>query len=122
MISPDIKGIYVADVSDTVPHRNTKHCVCVSVGRGKYLLINTHHRPMYEDFILKASNYGFLNGLDRFLSCSSSHPIKPEKLFEKVGELSDADTKIMYEKIQKSQKIQSDDKKAILSELEKTFK
>ena len=79
MTAPAIKGIYIADVSgdpELGRHRSNKHCVCVSVGAGLYLLINTAHRELYNDFPIKASDYAFLFGVDRFISCH-----KPKKNF-----------------------------------------
>ena len=125
MIEPVVKGVYVADISGDKKlgrHRSTKHCVCVSVGAGKYLLINTHHRDEYDDFQINAENYDFLNGVDRFLSCREPRVIQPEKLLERVGTLSDADTKILYAKIETSKKIRKFDKLDILPELWKTFR
>ena len=124
MIAPAPRGIYIVDVRDDPllgKHRNTKHCVCVSVGEGRYLLINTHHREMYNDFILKASDYGFLKGVDRFLSCYSPQPFKPAQLVKKVGTLSDADTRVLISKIKTARFIHKLLKAKILDELSKTF-
>ena len=122
MITPEIKGIYVVDVTGAVPHRATKHCVCVSVGNGKYITINTESRPEYGEVKIKASEHAFLKGVDRYVLCARILTREPENLLAKVGTLSDADTKIVYLKIKESVKIHEDDKKAILPDLWKTFK
>jgi len=122
MITPEIKGIYVVDVTGAVPYRATKHCVCVSVGHDKYITINTESRPEYGEVKINASEYAFLKGVDRHVLCARILTRKPEYLLARVGTLSDADTKNVYLKIQKSAKIHEDDKKAILDELWKTFK
>jgi hypothetical protein len=89
----------------------------VSVGTGKYLLINTEHRENYDDFRISASDYGFLNGVDRFLSCSRLFAFGPSKIKQKVGMLSEADTKTVIEKIGASGRIGAADKAVIRAEL-----
>jgi len=125
MISPEVRGVYVADVGDDKKlgkHRATKHCVCVSVGGGQYLLINTRQNSEYDDFKILASNYDFLDGEDRWLGCVALIARRAEKLLRKVGELNDADTKTVYEKIRASQRISADEKNRVLPELWATFK
>jgi len=125
MTTPAIRGIYIADVKDQAnigKHRSTKHCVCVSVGCGLYLLINTEHREMYDDFPLKASDYDFLHGVDRFLACRDPKVIKDEKIIRRVGTLSDADAKTVYEKIRASDILQPTIIKQVLSELWASFR
>jgi len=125
MITPVVRGIYIADVKDDTDigrHRATKHCVCVSVGCGLYLLINTEHREKYDDFLLKASEYDFLNGVDRFLACHDPKVIKDEKLIRRVGTLSDVDAKTMYVKIRASTNIAPVEIKKVLAELWASFR
>ena len=121
MIDPQTKGIYLADVRGIIRYRDTKHCVCVSAGNGIYYLVDTLHRAEYNDFQIKASNYAFLNGKDRYVSCVPV-AIPKSRLLCQVGVLSDTDTKTMYLKTEASHKIQRDEKKALLTELWKTFK
>jgi len=124
MITPAARGIYIVDVCDDAvlgKYRKTKHCVCVSVGEGRYLLINTHHRKMYHDFILKASDYDFLKGVDRFLSCYTPQPFTPAQIIKKVGTLSEQDSRILMGKIQTARFIDKILKTKILDELSKTM-
>ena len=122
MIEPSVCGVYSVDTSDVLTHRSQKYCVCVSVSLGKYLLINTIHRKIYDDFKIRASDYGFLQGTDRFLSCSVFFDFDPPKLKQKVGVLSSADTKTVIEKIMASRTIAAMDKDIVLAELQKTLR
>ena len=124
MITPSARGIYIVDVREEAAlgkYRKTKHCVCVSVGEGRYLLINTHHRKIYKDFPLKASDYGFLKGVDRFLSCYTPQPFQPAQLIKKVGTLTDADTRVLLSKLKAARYIPNLLKEKILGELSKTL-
>jgi hypothetical protein len=124
MITPQARGIYVVDVrgdAELAKYRDTKHCVCVAVGEGWYLFINTHQRKMYDDFILKASDYAFLKGIDRFLSCRHPRLYNSVKLIQKVGTLSDPDTRILIQKIQATRFIETTLKEKFLGELSKTL-
>jgi len=124
MIAPSARGIYIADVSrdaEVGKYRATKHCVCVSVGEGWYLLINTHHRELYNDFLIKASDYGFLKGVDRFVSCRIPRPFTTAQLIKRVGTLSETDTRTMMKKIKASRFMRQAIKIKILDELSKTF-
>jgi len=80
---PDISDVFIIDVSGKIGYRNTKHCVCISVSREKFFLINTSHREMYDDFNIKSSDYDFLGGIDRFVSCSMIHEFSPDKIIKK---------------------------------------
>ena len=122
MIKPVARGVYLADVNGLVPYRDTKHCVCVSAGGGRYFLVNTLHRDEYNDFPIKASDYAFLKGQDRCIACLQWILIPDERLLRHVGTLSDADAKTVYEKVKASHKIRKSVKKEILDELWKTFK
>jgi len=122
MMTPVARGVYLADVNGLVPYRDTKHCVCVSAGGGRYFLVNTIHRDEYNDFTIKASDYPFLKGKDRCVACLQWVAIPNDRLLRQVGTLSDADAKTVYEKVKASHKIRKSVKKEILDELWKTFK
>ena len=77
MMTPVVRGVYVADTSGIVPGRDTKHCVCVSVASGRYFVINTRHDERYDDFALSATDYDFLRGEDHFLGCVRTFEIPP---------------------------------------------
>jgi len=122
MISPSIRGVYRVNVKGILKYRDMKHCVCVSVGAGMYLYINTNHRENFNDFQISAANYDFLEGVDRFISCLSPTSIPSSNLIQKVGELNEADARTIYVKIQESTMIHNKIKKIVLPELWKTFR
>ena len=115
---PEICSIWLVNVSGLFPHRNTKQAVCVSVTGNRYLVINTEHRQMYDDFCIKSSEYPFLGGTDRYIACSRVHCFEAERLIKKVGSLNPADTKILIEKMKKSRVLDKIEKNAILPGLE----
>ena len=120
MTTPSARGIYIADVSSYAgfgEHRKTKHCVCVAVSGGMYLFINTSHRDMYDDFKISASDYKFLNGVDRFLSCRSARALDARHIIREVGTLSVKDTETVIAKISASDTIPDGDREFILAEL-----
>jgi len=121
MITPRARGIYVVDVRGIVRHRDTKHCVCVSAGGGKYFLINTVHRPEYDDYRISAADYAFLNGKDRFVSYSVAFALEPaSRIMREVGMLSQKDTLGLIALVEKSRRLQWDEKAAIVYELRST--
>jgi len=125
MTTPEIRGIYVFDVRGDArlgKYRETKHCVCVSIGGGQYLAINTRHNPGYDDFQIHASSYEFLNGENRYLGCGKLFKLDCGKILRKVGLLNDFDTKIVYEKIRASGSISQAEIKTVLAELWASFK
>jgi len=125
MTTPEIRGIYVFDVRGNAQlgmYRDTKHCVCVSIGEGQYLTINTRHNPGYNDFQIQAANYDFLNGEDRYLGCGKLFKLDADKILRKVGVLNDFDAKIVYEKIRVSTSISDEEIQKVLSELWASFR
>jgi len=118
MITPAVRGAYVANVEGIVPHRKTKHCVCVSVAKGKYMMINTQHGESYDDFLIRASDYDFLMGEDRFLSCVRPFSLSSGRLIRKVGALSVADTHRLADKVIRSKTIPKPDRDTIIGELQ----
>ena len=119
MILPETRGVYIVDTAGSVSKRKTKHCVCVSVGMGWYFLINSASREVFDDFPIKASDYDFLNGDDRYLGCSKMNmrTCAAGQLIKKVGQLSDADTRTVMKKVQQSNTLLNTEKHKILSEL-----
>lgn len=122
MMTPTVRGVYVADVTGIVPWRDTKHCVCVSVATGKYVLINTRHDKSHDDFMLSPSDYGFLMGKGRYLSCSLAFDISADRLMRKVGILSTDDTHKMAGKVIRSKTIPKADKNIIIDELREALR
>jgi len=117
MTAPQTGGIYVLDVKGAMPHRTTKHCVCVAVGAGKYIAINSNSRPEYDELKINASDYDFLNGIDRFISCFRTVTRTPDKIISKVGTLSKDDTQKLIYIITKSKTILGDEQKLLLADL-----
>ena len=116
-MTPVIKGVYVVDVTGIFPHRKTKHCICVSVGKNKYLPINTTHRDEYNDFLINASDYKFLGGENRYVACSELMTLHPDKLIKKAGQLSDVDAKNILAKLEKAKTIPKNDQYQVIAEL-----
>lgn len=117
MIAPKVASIYLADTIGVLAHRRQKLCVCVSAIAGKYLLINTEHRKMYDDFVLRAQDYGFFQGTDRFLACSALFAFDSSLLKQKMGKLTVADISMAAEKIRASRTIAPADKAVVLADL-----
>ena len=104
----------MVDVFGQVTYRDTKHCVCISTTGGVYLVINTRHREMYDDFEIQSDNYGFLGGVNRFVCCSKLHEFDHSKILKKVGRLIYNDMQKIVDKIQASKTIDSIDKDAVI--------
>ena len=121
MMTPKAGGIYIIDVSEKVPYRKTKHCVCVSAGAGKYLLINTRKCEKYDAIILSSSNYDFLRGEDRYLEHTMVFEFSADKLVKKVGILSKDDVDALVNEIIQSKTIAKADKSLMIGELGKSF-
>jgi hypothetical protein len=113
MIRPVIRGVYIADVRGIVSRRDSKHCVCVSISDKKYLLINTFHGEIYDDFLLPLSRYDFLIDRDRYLSCAAVVEIPDGNLKSFVGMLSAEDTYTAAGKILRSKTMRSAEKNRI---------
>ena len=116
---PNISEVVVIDVSGTIEHRGIKHCVCVSVSAEKYLLINTNHRDMYDDFEIKSSEYAFLKPKNRFVCCSELYHFDSDKIIKSVGALNRNDMIKIVDKIQNSESLKKVKKDSVLSELNK---
>jgi len=115
----NISTVFVVDVSGAIEHRDTKHCVCVSVTSDKYLLINTNHREIYDDFEIKSSDYAFLKHKNRFVCCSEMYEFKPDKLIKRVGNLHRDDMLKIIDKIQNSEYLKKIEKDSVIPELNK---
>lgn len=117
----DLCEVFVIDVRGIVPFRDTKYCVCVSVARNKYVLIDTQHREMYDDFQISAKKYDFLKGIDRYVSCSAIYEFdnsRIKNIDQVIGVLQYDDMKKIIEKIRNSKVIKQIDKDSVLPELE----
>ena len=121
MTTPLVRSVYKVDVSDIFQYRKEKHCVCVSVGWKRYLVINTKHYDMYDDFEIDASDYPFLKGRNRFVACRKLVERDSSKIKEEVGILSIADTVTAMKMIEKSDVISMVEKATVLAELSKAL-
>jgi hypothetical protein len=63
----NISDVFVANFSNEFEHRPIKRCVCVSALSERYLIINTNHREMYDDFEIMSADYDFLESKNRFV-------------------------------------------------------
>ena len=106
------------DVSEIIPNRITKHCVCVSLLENNYLFINTNHSPIYDDFKIEAKDYLFLNNEDRFISCFKIYNITPDRIIKNVGKLEIKDINKIVNKIKNSKILKKKEKEAVLPEIE----
>lgn len=116
---PQISDVFIIDVSGKINYRNTKHCVCISLSENKYLLVNTNHREMYDDFQIRSSEYDFLGGMDRFISCHRIHEFSFDRIIKKVGNLNYDDIAKIVDKIQKSRTLDKIDKDSVIPDLDK---
>jgi len=115
----NISDVFKIKTESSVEYRNKKWCVCVSVTEDNYLLINTHHRDMYEDFEIKAADYEFLNSVDRFVCCSKLWHFDSTEIETKVGNLSRDDMLKLIDTVQKSKKLSGGEKKLIVTNVKK---
>lgn len=116
----EIGNVFVVDVADVIEHRDRKHCICISVADNKYLVINTEHREIYDDFGIKASDYPFLQGVDRFVCCSQIFQFDGGKLLNgkmPVGQLKYTDMGKIISKIQTSEILDETERQSVLLEL-----
>jgi len=116
---PNISDVFVADFSKEYERRPTKHCVCVSISVKRYVIINTNHREIYDDFEIKSSDYEFLGSENRFVSCVKIYGSDSIKLLRHVGNLSRDDMIKIVDKIQNSKVLDEIEKEAVLPELKK---
>lgn len=113
----EIADVFVMDVGGQIEHRDRKHCVCIATAQDKYFVINTQHRAIYDDFPLRARDYEFLKGEDRYVSCSAIFKFTPDKIIKKVGKLNYNDMKTLIDKVQNSKVLRETEKSSIIPEL-----
>jgi len=118
----EISDVFIMDVSNIIYKRDTKHCVCISVSRNKYFLINEKHRDIYEDFEIKASDYCFLKNTNRFVGCSKTFELESDRVIKKVGNLNHDDMMKILDTVIKSKTLIKMDKDIIIHELTKWLK
>jgi len=114
---PNISDVVV--VEKVIEHRKTKHCVCILVATDKYLMINTSHRDIYDDFEIESSEYVFLKSINRFVCCSEMFYVSPDKILRSVGNLNRNDMLKIVNKIQNSKIMGDIEKDSVLPELRK---
>ena len=114
-----ISDVLIINVSKKIPYRNTKHCVCISVAKGKCLLINTENRQIYEEIKINSSDYEFLNGVDRYIACSQIFEFSEDDIIQRVGDIKYEDMLKIIENLRKTKEITPIERNFIVSELEK---
>lgn len=118
----EIGEVFIVEVKDIFPNRENKHCVCISVSKNAFLVINTLHREIYDDFEISAKDYSFLKNQNRFVSCSKILYIQNDKIKTfSLGKLNYKDILKIIDKIQNSKILETSEKYKILTELY-TFK
>jgi len=105
------------DVSEKLEHRTTKHCICISAGNDKYILINSEHREMYDDFKICASDYDFLKQ-DSYVGCSEIIVLEKELIIRKAGSMKYEDMLRILEKIRNPRHMSKQDREEVAIELE----
>ena len=115
---PDLFEVIIADVSDIILDRETKHCVCVSLIENNYLFINSNSLPKYDDFMIEAKNYSFLQNKNRFVACFKIYNISPDRIIRTVGKLNIEDINKIINKIKGSKILKKKEKESILTEIE----
>lgn len=113
----EIADVFIMDVGDQIDHRDTKHCICIAASQDKYFVINTHHRAIYDDFVISSSDYNFLDGEDRYVCCSTVYKFTSDKIIKKVGKLTYSDMKTLIDKVQNSKVLRETEKSSIIPEL-----
>ncbi|MCL2284293.1 MAG: hypothetical protein FWC26_13335 [Fibromonadales bacterium] len=114
-----ISDVLIINVSKKIPYRNTKHCVCISVAKGKCLFINTQNRKIYDEIKINSSDYEFLNGVDRYVACSQIFEFSEDEIVQRVGDIKYGDMLKIIENIRKAKEISKIERNSIISELEK---
>ncbi|MCL2155163.1 MAG: type II toxin-antitoxin system PemK/MazF family toxin [Leptospirales bacterium] len=115
---PDLFEVVIMDVSDIIFHRETKHCVCVSLMENNYLFINSKSLPKYDDFMIEAKNYPFLQNKNRFIACFKIYTISNDRIVKTVGKLNIEDINKIVNKIKKSKILKKKEKASVLTEIE----
>jgi len=91
----------------------------VSISAKRYLIINTNHREIYDDFEIKSSDYNFLGSKNRFVSCVKMYGSDSIKLLRHVGNLYREDMIKIVDKIQNSNVLDEIEKDSVVLELNK---
>jgi len=110
----DVFILDVSDIDDVKEHRNTKHCLCVSLS-GICLFINTEDREMYNG--VKIEGYEFLKGRPRYVGCSKFFRFSEDRIIERIGSLTYADMERIANKLRKAKNKNA--LKDVIFELEK---
>jgi len=115
---PNISEVICMDLSKIMPERTNKYCVCISAGDGKYFIINSNSREMYDDFKIEACDYDFLSH-DSYVSCHKAYVLGDELIVKKLGDLNYDDMLKILNKIRNSKRIAEVERDDIALELEK---
>ena len=105
-------------MSSILPHCKDKYGICVSASNGKYFLINSEHRKMYDDFEIDTSEYSFLTKERSFIGCSEAHILDDELIIEKLGNINYGDMQKILGKVRNSKYLIEAERIAIASEIE----
>lgn len=94
-----ISDVYIINTADKIEHRKTKHCVCISVSKNKWLIIDTENRGYRNEMEIKSSNYEFLQGINRYVGCLFVYEFDESKVIKKVGNINYTDMTGIVEKL-----------------------
>jgi len=96
---PAISDVYIINTADKIEHRKTKHCVCISVSKNKWLIIDTENRGYRNEMEIKSLDYDFLQGINRYVGCLFVYEFDESKVIKKVGSINHADMLGIVEKL-----------------------
>jgi hypothetical protein len=82
------------------------------------VFINSNSLPKYDDFMIEAKNYPFLQNKNRFISCFKIYTITPDRIIKTVGKLEIEDIKKIVNKIKGSKILNKKEKESVLTEIE----
>jgi hypothetical protein len=123
MITPEVRGVYLVNVSDKIKESPDKFCVCVSVGANQYFTINTRSNSIYNGVEIKACEEHFwLRGQNRFINYNDPICVEPERIRKRIGEIKKEDIhRVMNEFLKSPTTIKKKIKNLIIDELQSSM-
>ncbi|MCL2102091.1 MAG: type II toxin-antitoxin system PemK/MazF family toxin [Fibromonadales bacterium] len=114
---PKISEVFIVNSKNIIEKRDTKWYICISIGPSKFFIINSERFKLYDDYLIKSSNYNFLKH-DSYVECSEVHILDEKRLIKKLGNLNYDDMKMILHKIKNSIGLSKGEIKALSIELE----
>ena len=114
---PHISEVFIVNTKNKIKNRDTKWYLCVSISHSKYFIINTERFKIYDDYLIKSSNYKFLKH-DSYVECSEIHILDEKRILKKLGNVDYEDMKNILNVIKNSIGLSKGEIKALSIELE----